>query len=287
MCRLLGVVTRRPSALLEAVPEELPLFTALSERHKDGWGVASYGGSQGEGPVVRKGIDTARASTAYGEAVAEADGDLTAVHLRRASKGLVLRLENTHPFVEGDVTFSHNGQFDMPEGFREAVLARGGRPVEGTTDSELYFSLITVEAREHGWAEAVQRAAMEVHRLVTGLGGRIPEGLNCLLTTPDELVAYAHSDPDQLAEESPWDTYDLRYRADADRVLVSSTGYPQPGFTSIEQGAAVTIRRGTLGVTTSAPREDFVPAPAQLAGEQAWALSRPGASGARASLAVG
>lgn len=286
MCRLLGVVTRSAAPLVEAVPEELPLFTALSERHKDGWGIASYGGSApAGGPRVRKGIDTARASTAYGEAVAEADGDLTVVHLRRASEGLVLTLENTHPFVEGDVTFSHNGQFDMPAGFREHVLSLGGRPVEGTTDSELYFSLITLHAREHGWAEAVQRAAMDVHRLVTERGGRIPEGLNCLLTTPHELVAYAHSDPDQLRPDAPWETYDLRFRADeaTGRVLVSSTGYPQPGFTSIRQGEAITIARGTLDVRHHAPRADFVPAPAQLAGEQAWAASRAGDAGAQGS----
>ena len=41
MCRLLGVVSRGERPLPDIVPDELPLFTALSERHKDGWGVAS------------------------------------------------------------------------------------------------------------------------------------------------------------------------------------------------------------------------------------------------------
>src|SRR5699024_998248 len=78
-------------------------------------------------PRVRRGTDTARASGAYGDAVAEARGEVIVVHLRRASVGLALTPENTHPFVEGEVTFSHNGQFDLSDQLRTRILARGGR----------------------------------------------------------------------------------------------------------------------------------------------------------------
>lgn len=287
MCRLLGVVTREHTPLREAVPDELPLFTALSERHKDGWGVAWYSSNSSESaPVleVRKGIDTARVSNEYGQAVADADGELVIVHLRRASVGLGLSLDNTHPFVEGDVAFAHNGQFDMPEGFRERVLARGGRGVQGTTDSELYFSLVTAHAREVGLALAVQRAAQDVTQWVQELGGRYPEGLNCLVVTPHELVAYAQSDPAQLLEDSTWDTYDLRCLVEEHRVIVSSSGYPQDAFVSIPQGNALTIHRGTLGVDVRSPLEGFELAPAQAHGEAAWAAARPDAPGAQPSL---
>lgn len=285
MCRLLGVVSRTSQPLLEAVPEELPLFTALSERHKDGWGVAWYGGEQdGGAPQVRKGIDTARASNDYGEAIAKAGGEEVIVHLRRASEGLVLSLENTHPFVEGPVAFAHNGQFDMPEGFRERVLSLGGRAAEGTTDSELYFSLVTLHARDHDWARAVQLAAQDVRTIVAELGGRYPEGLNCLLLTPDALIAYAQSDPDQLQPDSTWDTYDLRLSEAPDRVIVSSTGYALAGAGTIDQGEALTIRRGSLEVIRHAPLDDFVIAPSRLEGEAAWAAKRPDAPGARVSL---
>lgn len=284
MCRLLGVVSREPRPLIEAVPEELPLFTALSERHKDGWGVAWYQGEGSDALQVRRGIDTARASNEYGEAIAEATGELALVHLRRASEGLVLTLANTHPFTEGPVAFAHNGQFDMPEGFREAVLARGGRPVAGTTDSELFFSLVTVHARDTSWAHAVQLAAADVTAIVADLGGRYPEGLNALVMTPDSLVAFAQSDPDQLLPESTWDTYDLRYVTDAERVVVSSSGYDLPGFSTLGQGCALTIDRGTLAVHHHAAMEGFVQAPARDAGEEAWARNRPEAPGAQDSL---
>lgn len=298
MCRLLGVVSRRHTPLLEAVRDELPLFTALSEKHKDGWGVAWYArGATDEddgllretadaasGLHIRRGIDTARASNAYGQAVADADGEIVLAHLRRASEGLVLSLENTHPFSEGPVAFAHNGQFDMPDGFRERVLTLGGRAASGTTDSELFLSLITHHARTEGWARAIQRAAQDLTTWIPEMGGRYPEGLNCLLMTPDTLVAYAQSDPDQLLPESPWDVYDLMVRADPERVLVSSTGYDQPGFTAIEQGQALTIHRGSLEVEVHDPLPGFVLSRAREAGEAAWAARRPDAPGAQASL---
>lgn len=288
MCRLLGVVSRDHSSLLEMVPEELPLFTALSEKHKDGWGVAWYPAEQVEGdvrPTVRKGIDTARASNEYGGACAEADGEIVIAHLRRASEGLGLSLANTHPFVEGEVAFAHNGQFDMPEGLRAWVLEQGGRPAEGTTDSELYFSLITLHAREMGWARAIQQAARDLTVRIPELDGRYPEGLNCLLLTPTALIAYAQSDPAQLFPESTWDTYDLRYLAEDRRVIVSSTGYPQDGFATVEHGQAIVVHRGSLEVEVLAPLPDFEIAPAHVEGEAAWAASRPEAPGAQPSLA--
>lgn len=338
MCRLLGVVTRERSSLLESVPEELPLFTALSERHKDGWGVAWYADDRGQRPreavedeasaagsasggfdgadraegadgadsaaadpdeelrrevadaasglVVRRGVDTARASNDYGTAALDADGEIVIAHLRRATAGLRVTLVNTHPFTEGPVAFAHNGQFDLPEGFREKVLAAGGRAPRGTTDSELYFSLITLHAREHDWATAIQRAAADVTAWVQELGGRYPEGLNCLLMTPDALYGYAQSDPEQLEATSRWDVYDLMHRADEDRVVITSTGYEQNGYTAVGQGAAITVRRGTLAVEHRSPLPGFQLASSRAEGELAWARRRPDAPGAQPSLAA-
>ena len=269
MCRLLGVVSRGERPLPDIVPDELPLFTALSERHKDGWGVASYpsgtGADGGDDPAplrphLRRGTDTALASGAYGDAVAEARGEVIVVHLRRASVGLALAPENTHPFVEGEMTFSHNGQFDLSDELRERILARGGRAPLGTTDSELFLSLITAWADElpprdgaPDWALAVQHAAAELTALSAELFDRPPESLNCLLTTPGTLIAYAQHDPAQAPADQPVEVYDLRWRADADRVLVSSTGYPQASFATLGQGAALTVHRGTLRVGEHPP----------------------------------
>lgn len=298
MCRLLGVVTTHARPLIEAVPTELPLFTALSERHKDGWGIAWYPDGEGEDaatagrgrpvvsgrsarPTVAKGVDTARASTAYGDATGRADGELILAHLRRASVGLPVQPENTHPFVAGQIAFAHNGQFDLPEGLRERILARGGRTPEGTTDSELFLSLITVHAAEleaeraggateaagqdwsevagdaagRDWGRAIQRAAAELTSLALELGTRVPESLNCLLIAPDALFAFSQYDMVQAPKDQPEEVYELRFRADAARVLVSSTGYAQDGFTTIPLGGAIRVDRQSLAVQELAPLE--------------------------------
>src|SRR5699024_423016 len=141
----------------ESVPVELPMLKALSERHKDVWDVASHpAGTEANGgdeqaplwPRGRRGTEAARASGAYRHADEEARCDVIVGHLRRASVGRGLTSENTHPFVEGEVTFSHNGQFDLSDQLRGRILARGGRTPAGTTDSELFLSLITAWAAQ-------------------------------------------------------------------------------------------------------------------------------------------
>ncbi|GAA1489737.1 class II glutamine amidotransferase [Brachybacterium sacelli] len=312
MCRLLGVVSRGPIALDRAVGEEIEPFTAQSEVHRDGWGVAwfddedgrerqdrqgepggsgdadaradpesgaDHGGSADHGssadhggsadhcgrgarlanprrPQTRRHLDVARESAAYREAIAAARGPMMLVHLRRASPGLPMEIANTHPFREGETVFAHNGQFDLSAPLREAILARGGRTPEGTTDSELFYSLITLHQREHDLAAAVQHAAAELTALCLHHGARVPEALNCLVMTPDLMVAYQQHDPAQAARHQVADMYALRYRIDADRVIVASTGIPQTGHLEVGEGQALVIERSDLSVAVRPALEE-------------------------------
>src|SRR5690625_1663192 len=99
MCRLLGVVSREPIALDRAIAAEIEPFTAQSEVHKAGWGVAWF---EQQRPHIARHLDVARESAAYREAIAAARGPMMLVHLRKASPGLPLQLSNTHPFREGE-----------------------------------------------------------------------------------------------------------------------------------------------------------------------------------------
>lgn len=243
MCRLLGVVSRGPIALDRAIEAEIEPFTAQSEVHRDGWGVAWF---DGEHPHLHRHLDIAGESAAYREAIAAAHGPMMLVHLRKASPGLPLQLSNTHPFRDGETVFAHNGQFDLSEELREAILARGGRRPEGTTDSELYFSLIELHAREADPVTAVQRAAAEITQLCLQHGSRVPESLNCLYMTPDVLVAYQQYDPVQAQPHHLPDNYILRYRVESDRVVVASSGIPQAGYRELHEGQALVIDRITL-----------------------------------------
>lgn len=273
MCRLLGVVSRDPIALDRAVAEEIEPFTAQSEIHRDGWGVSWFddedvsaerdtSGERGapladpRRPQIRRHLDVARESAAYREAVAAARGPMMLVHLRRASPGLPLRIANTHPFREGETVFAHNGQVDLTDPLRDSILARGGRTPEGTTDSELFFSLITLHQRETDLATAVQRAAAELTDLCLQHGLRVPEALNCLVMTPDEMVAYQQHDPTQAARHQKADMYALRYRIDADRVIVASTGIPQTGHLEVGERQALVIARSDLSVAVRPALEE-------------------------------
>ncbi|MCT2295430.1 class II glutamine amidotransferase [Brachybacterium muris] len=254
MCRLLGVVSREPIALDQAVREEIEPFTELSEIHRDGWGVAWFESADGghhPAPQILRQLDVARESAAYREALAAAHGPMMLVHLRKASPGLPLQITNTHPFREGDVVFAHNGQFDLSEGLREEILSRGGRTPEGTTDSELFFSLIELHARTEDPATAIQLAASEITSLCLRFGTRVPEALNCLYMTPDQLIAYQQSDPTQAKPHHDPDNYSLRYRVDPDRVIVASSGIPQPDYLELSQGDALVVDRRTLSAVVN------------------------------------
>lgn len=265
MCRLLGVVSREPISLDQAVAEEIEPFTEQSVLHRDGWGVAWFAAEDGSPeslgnprrPEIRRHLDVARESAVYREAVGAATGPMMLVHLRRASPGLPLEIRNTHPFREGEVVFAHNGQFDLSEGLRAAILARGGRTPEGTTDSELFFSLVERHARDDDPATAVQRAAAELTALSLEHSGRVPEALNCLYMTPDQMVAYQQHDPAQAARHGRPAVYALRYRIDADRVIVASSGIPQSEYLEVGEGQTLVIDRAALSVSVHAPLPEF------------------------------
>jgi glutamine amidotransferase len=82
-------------------------------------------------------------------------------HVRHASTG-DLRPTNTHPFVQANRLFAHNGVVeDLPK-LEQAVGERWMREVAGDTDSERVFALISrcIEER-HGDVDAGIRAAVE------------------------------------------------------------------------------------------------------------------------------
>lgn len=286
MCRMLAVVSREPIALDAAIAREIEPFTEQSRLHADGWGVAWYGTPEVEDavprnaaepaaepapaavaaslpdplpvrrtPRIRRRIGPAWEDDAYRAALAEAVGPMMLVHLRKASPGLPLQPTNTHPFREGEMVFAHNGQFDLPDGLREVILARGGRMPDGTTDSELLFSLIERELQEAGVdpATAVQRAAAELTSLLLEHGARVPESLNCFLMSPDQLIAYQQSDPSQAKPYHESDNYTLRWSAEEDRVIIATSGIPEDSWHELADGQALIIRREDRSVELRQP----------------------------------
>lgn len=218
MCRLLGVVAPQPLPLPALLRENLASFTALSERHRDGWGTAYWD----RAGTLRRERSTERAadSDAYAEAVRAAWTDAGILHLRRASRGLALTINNTHPFVDGEIAFAHNGFAEPIDAIDALVTEHGGPPSDGTTDSERYFRLTQAFLRDLPPERALLRAARLI-RLATRA-----ESLNAMLLTPDALYTLRADDPElTLARGNSPIEYALHWSVEAGAVTIASTGW--------------------------------------------------------------
>jgi predicted glutamine amidotransferase len=222
MCRLLGVVAAAPAPLPELLGGDLAPFVELACEHSDGWGI-SFLDERGK-VVTAKEPGSALESWTFRPLVERIVTSAAIVHLRMSSPGSPHLLENTHPFGTVDCAFAHNGYF-RPLDIMDGALVAGTR-AQGDTDSERYF--LTVRSRILAGetpAAAIAAAAGSIRSLATSW-----ESANCLLLTPAGVCAYAdHSADSAVIERRGPEFFDLRYRTEADRVVVASTGWTRPG----------------------------------------------------------
>lgn len=191
MCRLFGLSsaparTHATFWLLDA-PDSLDV---QSHREPDGTGLGFFG-SDGT-PRVHKAPIAAYEDRGFAEASKDVTSTTFLAHVRFASTGR-LDKRNTHPFQQDGRLFAHNG---VIEGLGEldAELGRDRALVEGDTDSERFFALITRETRANGGdvAAGITSAARWIAR-------NLPVyALNLILTTPDDLWALRYPDTHEL-----------------------------------------------------------------------------------------
>ncbi len=258
MCRLLGFAARSPVAVRDALgAQDFETFTELTRLHGDGWGIA-WDGPEGMTRVVAP--RAALSDPDYQRLSRRALGTAGLVHLRWATDGLAIATENTHPFVDGDLAFAHNGSIaPIPE--LEAMLSDAGRrALRGSTDSERYFQLV----REH-----IGRAGSSVegvHSAVTEMLARFRSAsMNAMLLTGDELIVVhasstatpplddlQHLYPGLVGAPPDHATayFQLRYRSDQDAVLVASSGVPAERWTDLPANSLLVVSRHDLSVRT-------------------------------------
>ena len=149
MCRLFGLhagATVVPATfwLLDA-PDSL---AAQSHRNPDGAGIGVFG-ADGT-PTVDKQPLAAWQDAQFASAARDLRGTTFVAHVRYASIGERI-VADTHPFLQDDRLFAHNG---VVQGMAEIDSRLGelgaADLVLGHTDSERIFALITVETRRHG-----------------------------------------------------------------------------------------------------------------------------------------
>ncbi len=264
MCRLLGYVTSRPTSVVDILGrDDFDTFTALTEVHSDGWGMAWHRSLDDPTEAVTS-AQNASIDPQY-RALAEKElGCCGLVHLRWATGGLPVSHANTHPFTDAGYAFAHNGHI-APIAHLEAQLSAASRAkLVGDTDSERYFRLIMqcIDGASGDEAEGVTRA-LEI------LVREFPNSsLNALLLTPTKLFAiHINSRVDspvkslrklfESVEAMPashaTEYYAMDYRITDDAVHVISSGLDAEGWTQIPEDTAVMIDLATREVTRLHP----------------------------------
>jgi predicted glutamine amidotransferase len=112
-------------------------------------------------------------------------------HVRHSS-GTPRRLENTMPFEREGRLFAHNGELSDLSTV-EALAGPWASGMVGDTDSERYLALITRRA------DALGSLAAGLSPAAAQLAASVPVlSLNCIMATPDELVALRYPETDTL-----------------------------------------------------------------------------------------
>ena len=138
MCRMLGIVAARPVAPCELLRDAPRSLRALSEVHKDGWGVAVR---THDDWIVHRSTACAARCAEYGGLAERVETTLLIAHVRQRTVGEV-SLANTHPFRRGAFVFAHNGTVRNVAALMVATSPARGAEVAGTTDSERLFAFV-------------------------------------------------------------------------------------------------------------------------------------------------
>jgi predicted glutamine amidotransferase len=171
--------------LLEA-PDSL---AEQSRRNPDGTGVGYY--REDGTPVVDKQPLAAYEDQEFARRARELQSRTFVAHVRYAS-GTPVTLENTHPFEQRGRLFAHNGVIgDVPALERE--LGDAISMVQGQTDSERYFALVTREIERTGdVGEGIVAAA-------TWIAENLPVfAINCVLSTETDVFALRYPEVHEL-----------------------------------------------------------------------------------------
>lgn len=193
MCRLFGLHAGRDPVratfwLLDA-PDNL---AAQSRRNPDGTGLGVFD-ADGH-PDLRKQPMAAWEDRAFHCEAHQMTGTTFLAHVRYATTGS-LEVANTHPFLQDNRMFAHNGVVQgLPDLDRRLGELGVSDLVAGQTDSERVFALVTAETRRAGGDVDVG-----LRRAVGWVAQNLPVyAINILMSTATDLWALRYPDSHQL-----------------------------------------------------------------------------------------
>jgi predicted glutamine amidotransferase len=223
MCRLFGLhagtnVVTATFWLLDA-PDNL---AEQSRRNPDGTGLGVFDG-QGR-PQVRKQPIAAWQDSDFATEAHQMTGTTFIAHVRYATTGSH-DVVNTHPFLQDDRIFAHNGVLEGLDVLDDRLREVGTADlVLGQTDSERVFALITASIRARdGEVQAGLVDAMD------WLAANVPiYAVNVLLSTPTDLWALRYpqthelyiSDRREIPADCQFHLRTKRIRADSDHLRI-------------------------------------------------------------------
>jgi glutamine amidotransferase len=264
MCRLIGFASLTAESIGDVIgPQQCEIFQGMSLLHRDGWGTMWLEDDERATTctvAARRSVNPGLGDVDLRSSLIAHPSRARVAHLRLASKGMPVRLENTHPYVLGNLGFVHNGGI-LPTGDLRGLLSDASlAQAEGNTDSELYFALI----REHLTAGIDLAGATS--RAVSEIRDRYPTAsLNALILSPDELVAvhasrhtpipheeFAESGllPHELPLEHSTDYYRMGYlRSPNGSIAISSVGIEMAGWEELPQESVTHVNLRTLEMT--------------------------------------
>lgn len=223
-------------------------FSALSQWHGDGWGLAWYDDQQMH---VEKSPGRAIDEPAYDKLTHCALGDAGLVHLRMATPGLPVEACNTHPFTRDGFALAHNGAIHPQDRLGELLPPEWDRQRTGITDSERYFLNVMADLERNGGdvVAALSSTIDHIDAVFTA------NSLNAILLGPDALYAICCYHPDRIPvagladrgyKGAPERYFDLAYRVTEDAVVVASSGWPQDDWTFVPNRHVLVVDRRTL-----------------------------------------
>ena len=217
MCRLFGLHADRRVVtatfwLLEA-PDNL---VEQSKRNPDGTGLGVF--EAGGKPVLFKEPVAAWQDSEFATEAHELTGTTFIAHVRYSSSA-ALEVRNTHPFLQDNRIFAHNGVVTGLDVVDTRLRELGVEElVQGETDSERVFALITACIRKHdgdvgaGIVDAVGWLAETVPIFA----------LNVLLSTATDMWALRYPETHELYMLDRRDVSDRHLRMDSRRITAHS-----------------------------------------------------------------
>jgi predicted glutamine amidotransferase len=217
MCRLFGLHADRRVVtatfwLLEA-PDNL---VEQSKRNPDGTGIGVF---EADGkPVVYKQPMAAWQDSQFATEAHDLTGTTFIAHVRYSSSA-ALEVRNTHPFLQDDRIFAHNGVVTGLDVVDARLRELGVDDlVHGDTDSERIFALITA---------CIRRSDGDVGTGIVDAVGWLAEtvpifAVNMLLSTATDMWALRYPETHELYLLDRRDVDDRRLRMRSDRITALS-----------------------------------------------------------------